>query len=342
MLGLGLSLGVLAVRRTSAGPVPVLPGDIADLTATAQSDTEVLLEFTPATDATSHEYRIDGGSAVECDDNTGTQTVDGLTAETEYDFEVRGVNGDGSGDWSNIATETTDASPDVTAPTLSNPVDNASGATGAAISVDTNEGNGTLYWFVSTSATPPSAADLKAGTGATAAGNQAVSGTGTQNATPTGLTETTLYWAHFLHRDTAGNDSAIATGNGFKAGRGPELIVGGDFSNAGDWTANATASVSAGVGNLNGNGATTPTLSQAVAFEAGATYEIIHDVTEVTAGQVRPALIGGTGVNGTGSGTTGTKTQQLTALSGNVTFRLQGTNSSAVAKVDNASVRKVL
>lgn len=107
---------------------------------------------------------------------------------------------------------------DQTAPTLTSPTDAANGATAAAISVSTNEATGTLYWFVSASATPPSAAALKAGTGAVAAGNQTVSGTGVQSAAPSGLVALTAYYTYFLHRDAAGNDSAIAAADGFTTG----------------------------------------------------------------------------------------------------------------------------
>jgi hypothetical protein len=101
-----------------------------------------------------------------------------------------------------------DAAPDTTAPTLSSPTDDADG-------VSTNEANGLLYWFVSTSATPPSAAALKAGTGAVAFGNQAVSATGEQPIAASGLTGGAAYYTYFLHRDAAGNDSAIASADGF-------------------------------------------------------------------------------------------------------------------------------
>lgn len=105
--------------------------------------------------------------------------------------------------------------PDTTAPTLSSASDSADGATGYDGSVSTDEGNGTLYWYVSTSATPPTAANLKAGSGAVASGNQAVSGTGVQNVSGSGLTASTAYYIHYLHRDAAGNDSAIVSGDGF-------------------------------------------------------------------------------------------------------------------------------
>ena len=114
----------------------------------------------------------------------------------------------------------TTLSGDVTAPILSSPTDTANGPTAATGSVSTDEGNGTLFWVVSTSATAPTAAQVIAGqihTGAaaSAAGSQTVSGTGVQNIAPSGLTASTAYWIHFAHRDAASNSSAVASGDGF-------------------------------------------------------------------------------------------------------------------------------
>lgn len=103
--GFDLSIPCVAVRGGVAAPTEP-PGDIADLTATAIDDDSVQLAFTNATGASSHEYRIDGGSAAAL---PGNKIVSGLDPSTEYDFEVRGVNGAGDGDWSNVATETTEA-----------------------------------------------------------------------------------------------------------------------------------------------------------------------------------------------------------------------------------------
>ena len=122
---------------------------------------------------------------------------------------------------------------DTTAPVLSSPSDNANGSTGASLSITTDEANGTLYWYVSTSATPPSASNLKSGTGAVVSGSQAVSASGVQNSSPSGLTASSAYYAHWLHRDAAGNDSAIASGDGFTTAAagggttkvGPDLIA---------------------------------------------------------------------------------------------------------------------
>ena len=113
--------------------------------------------------------------------------------------------------------------PNFVAPTLSSATATADGAYGADLSVSTDEGNGMLYWFVSTSATPPSASTLKAGTGAVDFGNQAVSGTGVQNATADSLTAATAYYAYFLHADTVGNESNIVS-DGFTTDAAPAFL----------------------------------------------------------------------------------------------------------------------
>lgn len=89
-------------------PAPPGPPDpVSDLTAAPTSDTSITLTFTPVMDATSYEYRVDGGSWVPCDDTSGTQVVGSLTANTSYDFEVRGHNDSGYSDPSNTASATT-------------------------------------------------------------------------------------------------------------------------------------------------------------------------------------------------------------------------------------------
>jgi hypothetical protein len=102
------------------GPVeaaPVLPGNITDLDADLMGANGVHLTWTPAADADSHEYRIDGGSWSATMHND-EHHIDDLLYETEYDFEVRGVNGDGNGNASNVATVTTLEEPEFVAPTL--------------------------------------------------------------------------------------------------------------------------------------------------------------------------------------------------------------------------------
>jgi uncharacterized repeat protein (TIGR02059 family) len=108
---------------------------------------------------------------------------------------------------------------DVTAPVLSSPtaVGGTTSGTGT-LTVSTDEGNGFLYWVVTTSSTSPSAAQVKAGQddlGATASdsGSSAVSGTGVQTLTDaaTGLAGDFPYYAHFMHEDTATNQSTVVS-----------------------------------------------------------------------------------------------------------------------------------
>jgi hypothetical protein len=104
---------------------------------------------------------------------------------------------------------------DTTAPTLSASDASGTGYTTGEAEVATNEGNGTLYLVVTTSATPPSQAQVKAGqnhagAAATFADDAAVSASGAQ--TPlsiTGLAHTTTYHVYWMHEDAEGNQSAV-------------------------------------------------------------------------------------------------------------------------------------
>lgn len=88
------------------------PAAVSDLEAVALSDTQVQLSWSPSYYSSGQQYRIDGGPWIDCDDNTGEQIVGGLDPETEYDFEVRGVNAAGNAPASNVATaETEEAAP---------------------------------------------------------------------------------------------------------------------------------------------------------------------------------------------------------------------------------------
>jgi len=109
---------------------------------------------------------------------------------------------------------------DTTAPVLTSPTGTQTGSATATGTVSTDEGNGTLFAVVTTSATSPSVAQIQAGqdhTGASAAfavgsgSGQAVSATGTQNVSATGLTASTAYYWHYQQQDTATNDSTVVT-----------------------------------------------------------------------------------------------------------------------------------
>lgn len=100
---------------------------------------------------------------------------------------------------------------DVTAPTLTNPTGAPIGATGGNGAVVTNEAGGTLYYLVSTASSATSA-QVKA------AASKPVTGSGSQSAAVSGLSPSTSYRFHFLHRDASGNDSAVVSSPQFTTG----------------------------------------------------------------------------------------------------------------------------
>jgi len=169
-----------------------------------------------------------GSAAVATDLNntvsaTGSQAVSftGLTSSTTY--YVHYVHEDAAANVSTAvssASFTTDAA-DVTAPTLSSGSGTATGQTTADLDVSTDESGGTLYTVVTTSATEPSVAQVKAGqdhTGSAAVfdTSQSVSATGNQDIAATGFTAATTYYAHFVHTDAAANDSTVLTTASFE------------------------------------------------------------------------------------------------------------------------------
>lgn len=227
---------------------------------------------------------------------------------------------------------------DTTAPVLSSATATTLSQTTASGSVSTNEGNGVLYWFVSTSATPPTAANLKAGTGAVAYGNQAVSSTGAQSVSSiTGLTAETTYYIHYLHRDAAGNDSAIATTSAFLTW-GNNLISNGGFDSDTVWTKGGGWSISGGKAIKNNVAAAS--IKQGISLTAGYTYRTIFTVSDFVAGATFPRLSGGTNVTGTIRSANGTYQEDLVAVSGNNTYENGGT-SGGDFKIDNVQVFRV-
>lgn len=100
------------------------------------------------------------------------------------------------------------AAADAVAPTLSSPTATATSMTTAVGTVSTNEANGTLYWVATQNPTESPSA-LKAGA------SLAVDTIGTQNVSVTGLSASTGYRIHYLHRDAAGNDSTVVSSAAF-------------------------------------------------------------------------------------------------------------------------------
>lgn len=102
---------------------------------------------------------------------------------------------------------------------LSSPLVTAFTNVTADLSVSTTAGSGTLYWVIDTSATPPSAAQVKTGQGsgggaAASSGSQAVVGTGVQTKTgAAGFSENTTYYAYFMQETTV--QSTVAASAAF-------------------------------------------------------------------------------------------------------------------------------
>lgn len=159
---------------------------------------------------------------------TGAKTfgATGLTPSTTYYGYI--VHRDAAANDSTVLATpsfTTSAS-DSTAPTLTGPSGTQTGSSTANLGVTTNEANGTLSYVVTTSATAPSVAQVRAGQDAAGAaapwsGSQSITTTGAKTASASGLSASTTYYAHFQHRDAASNDSAVVSSASFTTASGP-------------------------------------------------------------------------------------------------------------------------
>jgi hypothetical protein len=153
---------------------------------------------------------------------------------------------------------------DTTGPTLSSPTGTKTGSTTATLSVTTNEASGTEYWVLTGSATPPSAAQVKAGQnhlGAAAlkAGSQAVSATGAQPTSVTALTASTTYFAYFMHEDAATNQSTVSAASSFTTDATPAMQLdnsrkGANITLSGSPLLTAALSANTFYANVFGNG----------------------------------------------------------------------------------------
>jgi hypothetical protein len=170
---------------------------------------------------------------------------------------------------------------DVTPPTLSSPTGTATGSTTADGTVSTNEGNGTLYWVVTQSATAPSVAQVQAGqdhTGSPADddGSQAVSATGTQNVNATGLTAETTYYFHYQQEDAATNDSTVVSSASFTTSAAGATLSSPTGTVISDTIADGSVSTDTGSGTLHFYASTNST-------ETAATIKANGKVQAVTA-----------------------------------------------------------
>jgi hypothetical protein len=155
-------------------------------------------------------------SGVQSVTTTGPQTsqpVSGLIEGESYAFHL--LQQDASGNTSAILTNTALVpNDDDIAPALRYLEASASGTT-ATLTLSSDEANGMLYWVLNEQAQQPDASQLAAGLGADgsspfANGTQPVTQTDAQPAiVVAGLVPNTTYYFHVMHRDVAGNDSAI-------------------------------------------------------------------------------------------------------------------------------------
>jgi hypothetical protein len=183
--------------------------------------------------ATSAANVIDSAEAA-----SGALTFTGITTPLSPGLtyaKVNVVRGAQNAD-SNIVSQTLTG--DTTAPVLSSPTGTKTGSTTATLTVSTNEANGTLYGVHSTAA--PSKAQIKLGQTSTGAAssyafNQAVTTTGVQTKNATGLTTATSYTMHFMHEDTAANQSNVASAAAFTTDAGTYIANAVRFDGTNDW-----------------------------------------------------------------------------------------------------------
>jgi hypothetical protein len=224
-------------------------------------------------------------------------TFSGLAANTTYYAHY--VHRDAAGNDSSVANSssfTTAASGDTTPPVLTNPVGTQTGPTTATATVSTNEATGTLYYMASTNSSE-SLATVKA------AANQPVTATGTQSVSFSGLNANTQYYSHFVHRDAAGNDSAVANGPGFTTAAatvpaaptiGPATF--GDTTATATWTLPANTSGSPLTGNtVTAYNASTNAAVGTVTVAANATTGTVTGLTNGTAVYLKVASTNGVG-----------------------------------------------
>lgn len=221
-----------------------------------------------------------------------------------------------------------------TAPTLTSPTATQTGATTATGTISTNEANGVLYRVLTTSATSPSAAQIKLGqnhTGASAAasGNAAVTATGVQNVTYTGLTASTTYYAYYMHENAGAlqsNVSAAASITTAAGGGNPELLPDANLDSAAAWSVPSGFVFSGGNVNID-----TTALGNFLRLQndisgqrAAVTPSVGHTVkatlnSVTTAGRVRIIVEEYTAAFNASGGTTSTTTLYDTDIDGAIT-----------------------
>lgn len=139
--------------------------------------------------------------------------VNGLTPSTLRYYRIRAINYNPAPHdnaftvWSATTSATTTA--DVTPPVLTLATAVQTGPTTATVGFTTDDGTGTRYIFVTTSATAPSEAAMIAGTGAVYSESAVIGSPGVKTFFATGLTAGVTYYAYGFQKDAVGNSSNI-------------------------------------------------------------------------------------------------------------------------------------
>lgn len=161
---------------------------------------------------------------------------------------------------------------DTTAPNLSAPTGTKTGSTTASGTISTDEGAGTLYRLASANATE-TAATIKA-----ASLTSAVTATGTQTVSFSGLTPNTLYYAHYVQDDAATpsvNTSTVVNSASFTTDPLPAAVLSSPAGTAtGTTTASATVSTTIGSGTLYYLFSTNATETAATVKSSGASQAV--------------------------------------------------------------------
>lgn len=213
------SLDTIEVADTTA---PVLTSPIASAvgatTATGGVTTDTsggVLYYLASANATEAAATVKGALS-QTVIATGVQGVglSGLIASTGYYLHF--CHRDVAGNDSAVSTtaQFTTATPDTTPPSLTVPSGAATSATTASGTVSTNDGSGALYYRVTINPTE-TVLTIKSGS------SKAVSASGGQSVTISGLVASTGYYLHFVHTDTSGNNSIVASSVQFTTDAAP-------------------------------------------------------------------------------------------------------------------------
>lgn len=203
------------------------PGSIDDNSILPDSSfgTTQLVELKVITDATASVLTIDwdGYDA----DNFASAVADFVTpvsdvaASTDVTMGYHITETGATGTFTRTLS-VTDA--DLTAPALTSPTASATGQATASGSVTTDEGNGTLFYLTTANASEAASNIISLGD------SQAVSATGVQSVTITGLTADTAYYTHYVHQDAAGNNSTVSVSAQFTTEAAPVVAPTGSVT----------------------------------------------------------------------------------------------------------------